>query len=276
MHKVLKIFSILFMTCLVLGSNSAWGGTSTGIVINKSTNQLGYYQAGALVKVFPVATGRQSDYTPEGEFKVIKKLVNPYYTRGKIPGGSSRNPLGVRWLGLSVGNTGGGTYGIHGTNNPRSIGTYASSGCIRMHNKDVIWLYDQTPFNTHVKIGRWKELPKTAVFEETIPLEVNAQQVQGPNKVYLRNGEAWIVLKDTALALGYQVTWDQTNKVIILRHLQRELVISPDTDITKLNNINFATPVIIRNGQSYVTKTFIESFLLAKVTLTETKCTVTK
>lgn len=276
MHKVSKTFAMLLITCLMLGANPAWGGTSIGLVINKSTNQLGFYQSGTLIKTFPVATGRRPKDTPEGEFKVVRKLVNPYYTKGKIPGGSPRNPLGVRWLGLSVGNTGGGTYGIHGNNNPRSIGTYASAGCIRMYNKDVLWLYDRVPINTHVKIGRWKELPKTIVVEEIIPLEVNGQQIPGPNKVYMRNGEGWIVLRDTATALGYQVAWDNQSRAILLRKGVTELLVSPDTDITKRNNISFATPVIIRNGQAYVTHAFIENFFQAKVSFTETKATVIK
>ena len=58
-----------------------------------------------------------------------------------MPGGPD-NPLGAR--ALYIGNT---LYRIHGTNNPRSIGKFVSSGCIRMRNDEVIELYDK------VKIG---------------------------------------------------------------------------------------------------------------------------
>lgn len=266
--------SYLLITCFLFSSLPAWAGTYAGIVINKDTNQLGYYEGGKLVNSFSVATGRKADYTPEGEFKIVKKLVNPYYSKGKIPGGSPRNPLGVRWLGLAVGNTGGGTYGIHGTNNPKSIGTYASAGCIRMHNKDVIWLYDHSPLNTHVKIGRWKELPKTAVFEETLALEINSKAVSGANKVYSRNGETWIILRDSAQGLGYKVSWEQSTQSVVLSKGQRILISNPERDITKLNNISYSTPIIIRNNQTYVTKTFIESFLLAKVEISEQKVVI--
>jgi lipoprotein-anchoring transpeptidase ErfK/SrfK len=61
------------------------------------------------------------------------------------PGG----PFGARWLGLSVP---GGLYGIHGTNMPNSIGTYASHGCVRMFNEDVINLYNQVSIGTPVRI----------------------------------------------------------------------------------------------------------------------------
>ena len=51
-----------------------------------------------------------------------------------IPGGSPRNPMGARVIGL--GPTG--QYAIHGTNMPNTIGTAASYGCFRMHNQDAV------------------------------------------------------------------------------------------------------------------------------------------
>ncbi|WP_092475162.1 L,D-transpeptidase family protein [Desulfotruncus arcticus] len=122
----------------------------TEIIINKATNKLYFNSNDTVFKVFPVATGKTPALTPEGQFSIVIKLVNPAYYRLNIPGGSPSNPLGYRWLGLSVG--GGGVYGIHGTNNPASIGTYASAGCIRMHNNDVTWLFDHTPLGTPVKV----------------------------------------------------------------------------------------------------------------------------
>src|SRR4051812_17832276 len=84
------------------------------IVINKKTNKLAFYDKGELVKTFSVATGRTSGLTPEGEFKIIKKVENIPYYRLNIPGGDPRNPLGDRWIGLNVPGTTGYTYGIHG------------------------------------------------------------------------------------------------------------------------------------------------------------------
>ncbi|PHJ38391.1 hypothetical protein P378_11200 [Desulforamulus profundi] len=56
------------------------------IIINKKTNQLGFYQDGVLQRVFPVATGRQRSFTPEGKFRIINKIVNPYYYKKIFPG----------------------------------------------------------------------------------------------------------------------------------------------------------------------------------------------
>ena len=60
-------------------------------------------------------------------------------------GGGPGNPLGAR--ALYLGST---DYRIHGTNNPASIGTQVSSGCIRMRNEDVIDLYRRVSVGTKV------------------------------------------------------------------------------------------------------------------------------
>jgi lipoprotein-anchoring transpeptidase ErfK/SrfK len=51
---------------------------------------------------------------------------------------SPDNPMGPRALTLS----GGEQYAIHGTNRPHSIGTFASYGCVRMFNEDILDLFD--------------------------------------------------------------------------------------------------------------------------------------
>lgn len=122
------------------------------IEINKSKNTLSLFNNKNLVRTFQVATGKNTNLTPEGTFKIVNKINNPWYSPKGIPGGEPQNPLGIRWLGLSVPNTGGTKYGIHGTNDPSSIGKYVSLGCIRMNNKDVEWLYDYVPVGTVVII----------------------------------------------------------------------------------------------------------------------------
>ena len=65
-----------------------------------------------------------------------------------IPGGSPRNPMGARVIGLGPG----GQYAIHGTNMPNTVGTAASYGCFRMHNSDVIDLYARVQMGTPVVV----------------------------------------------------------------------------------------------------------------------------
>lgn len=119
------------------------------ILINKANNRLYFYRDGRLVKEYPVATGRNPELTPEGNFTILTKGVNS-------PGANSMDPrLGSRWMGLSAGGARAGhKYGIHGTNEPSSIGKYASEGCIRMQNEDVEELFQMVPTGTPVQIRR--------------------------------------------------------------------------------------------------------------------------
>jgi lipoprotein-anchoring transpeptidase ErfK/SrfK len=107
------------------------------IVISLANHTLTLFKNGTVHKVYPVAVGKASTPTPKGTFKIVNRELHP--------GG----PFGVRWLGLNAPN---GNYGIHGTNNPSSIGKNVSDGCIRMYNKDVLELSNLVPIGTTVKI----------------------------------------------------------------------------------------------------------------------------
>lgn len=120
--------------------------------INTATNTLEVYLNSHVLYSFKVATGKTTKDTPLGTFKVITKVENPWYLPKKIAGGDSKNPLGTRWIGLNVPQTNGYKFGIHGTNNPASIGHYVSQGCIRMYNQDVEWLFQHIPKQTLVII----------------------------------------------------------------------------------------------------------------------------
>lgn len=113
------------------------GKSGYSITIDVNNHTLNLIHNGIINKVYPVAVGKSSTPTPKGTFKIVNKAMNP--------GG----PFGARWLGL---NAPYGDYGIHGTNNPSSIGKNISNGCIRMYNKDVIELYNLVQLGTTVKI----------------------------------------------------------------------------------------------------------------------------
>lgn len=107
------------------------------ISINLNSRSLSLLVNGNIKSKYPIAIGKATTPSPKGTFRIKNKAMNP--------GG----PFGARWLGLTAPN---GSYGIHGTNNPSSIGLSASNGCIRMHNKDVIELYNIVPIGTTVSI----------------------------------------------------------------------------------------------------------------------------
>lgn len=110
--------------------------TNRIIRVSTSDETLSLYNAGNLVKTYRVATGKPTTPTPKGTFTIVNKQVNP--------GG----PFGTRWMGLSEPH-----YGIHGTNNPASIGTAASNGCIRLNNIDVEELFNLVTVGTTVNIA---------------------------------------------------------------------------------------------------------------------------
>ena len=68
----------------------------------------------------------------------------PRYMKGGL-----ENPLGARAMYL-----GGSIYRIHGSNEPETIGTAVSSGCIRMTNEDVTDLYERVKVGTRVVVQR--------------------------------------------------------------------------------------------------------------------------
>ncbi|MCG7311954.1 L,D-transpeptidase [Priestia flexa] len=122
------------------------------IIVNKQTNELAYIEHGKVENVIKVGSGRTKDLTPEGEFTITVKATNPYYRKDKIEGGDPTNPLGLRWIGFDAKDTDGRIYGIHGTNQPNSIGKYVSNGCIRLRNERVVELYEKVPLGTKVWI----------------------------------------------------------------------------------------------------------------------------
>ena len=98
------------------------------IVVSIPERKLVLMEDGAVKRVYPVAVGKPSTPSPAGHFTIMRGSANPTYShRGKVVAPGPKNPVGSRWMGLSVKG-----YGIHGTNEPNSIGKAASHGCIRM------------------------------------------------------------------------------------------------------------------------------------------------
>lgn len=126
------------------------------IVINRSLNRLYLFSGEKLVRTFQVATGQAIYPTPPGRWHIVVKWKNPWWypptqdswARGlqPVPPGPG-NPLGTRWMGLDAPGV-----GIHGTDEPASIGYSASHGCIRMQVPDAEWLFDRVDVGTTVFI----------------------------------------------------------------------------------------------------------------------------
>ncbi|MEK3890804.1 L,D-transpeptidase [Bacillus sp. FSL K6-3431] len=113
------------------------------IIVNKQTNELAWINHGKIMMTTKVATGKTNDLTPEGLFTIKVKAKNPYYRKKDILGGDPRNPLGSRWIGFDAKGTDGRIYGLHGTNEPSTIGKYISQGCIRLPKTTLEQLYNK-------------------------------------------------------------------------------------------------------------------------------------
>ena len=129
------------------------------IEVNKSNFTLTLYLNNEFVKEYPIAVGEPKESpTPVGTFHILgaSKIVNPPWyrydkTTGKttvIPFGDPAHSIGTRWMGFKDNEK----VGIHGTNDPSSIGKAVTNGCIRMHNEDVEELFDLVPGGTEVII----------------------------------------------------------------------------------------------------------------------------
>lgn len=94
------------------------------------------FENGKVVKKYPIAGGKRGTPSPIGTWKIISKA-----NWGEGFGGS--------WMGFNVP---WGKYGIHGTDEPWSIGHPQSQGCIRMYNADAKELRKVVPHGTKVTI----------------------------------------------------------------------------------------------------------------------------
>lgn len=239
---------------------------STGILVNIPARTLYWYSEGELVRSFPVGVGKASTQTPVGSYRVESKAVDPWWLPPSggpaVPPGPA-NPLGTRWIGFWGG------YGIHGNNNPNSIGHLVSLGCVRMYTQDVEWLYEQVQIGTPVEViyepvlieygpggrrylavypdgyGRAAKTPE-AVLEEA-GLAPDAVAVAGPGHYLLDlsvslNGEPlpaslhhsrpYVLAQALETALYAAVRWDDAFGQV---ELEGQLL-----------------PTVLRNGQAYV------------------------
>jgi len=107
------------------------------IVVSLQDRRLALVEDGKVIKSYPVAVGKPSTPSPVGTFTIERRVMNPTYSHdGRVVPPGPNNPVGTRWMGLSIRG-----YGIHGTNVPSSIGKAASHGCIRMAKSDLEELY---------------------------------------------------------------------------------------------------------------------------------------
>ncbi|HEY7617995.1 MAG TPA: L,D-transpeptidase [Terriglobales bacterium] len=121
---------------------------SRQVLVSIPDRKLAILEDGKVIRVFPVSVGANASASPSGSFRIVNRLTNPtYYHPGVVLPAGPNNPLGPRWVGLSQKG-----FGIHGTNEPWSIGRAASHGCIRMRNRDIVQFFAMVSVGDAVEI----------------------------------------------------------------------------------------------------------------------------
>jgi lipoprotein-anchoring transpeptidase ErfK/SrfK len=130
------------------------------VVVSIPDRRLAVLENGQVLRIFSVAVGAKVSNSPTGEFEIINRVVNPaYYHPGTVIAPGKDNPVGTRWIGLDKKG-----YGIHGTNEPWSIGKAASHGCIRLRNRDVEQLFTMLRVGDTVEIRGTRDEQTAAIF----------------------------------------------------------------------------------------------------------------
>ncbi|RJG40621.1 L,D-transpeptidase [Mesorhizobium sp. DCY119] len=138
---------------------NATGAPAGTIVIDTASNYLYWVETSQTARRYGIAVGA-AGYDWHGEATIERKAKWPVWyptddMHAQVPGlprrieAGTQNPLGARALYLYA-NGKDTLYRIHGTSEPWTIGTKASSGCIRMFNEDVIELFDKVETGTKV------------------------------------------------------------------------------------------------------------------------------
>lgn len=130
------------------------------IIVSTSQRRLYLVLGDGSALRYPVAVGKPGKQW-FGQRVIDAKYVRPAWSPPEdvkrdnpslpdvIPGGVRSNPMGERALTMAPGQ-----YAIHGTNMPNSIGTPASYGCIRMHNHDIVDLFERVRVGAVVTVVR--------------------------------------------------------------------------------------------------------------------------
>jgi L,D-transpeptidase ErfK/SrfK len=232
---------------LVPGQRILPDGPRQGIVVNLPEHRLYYFPKARkgvkpTVMTFPVSVGKMDWRTPIGVTRIVDKRKNPSWTppesvrkehaaRGeplpKVVGPGPDNPLGAHAMRLAIP---GGSYLIHGTNNPDAVGMAVTHGCLRMYPEDVERLFEAvsvgTPvalINEPVKIARvdgevWLEVhpPVDAQGQAIEPnledFERRLDQLLGQSQVAIHWERALAALREASgipLVIGIEIPEDE-------------------------------------------------------------------
>jgi L,D-transpeptidase ErfK/SrfK len=198
-----------------------------GIVVNLPDGRLYYFRTdakqGAVVETHPISVGQMDWKTPLGVTKIVQMEKQPTWhppksVRAKhladgdvlpesIPPGPD-NPLGEYALRLGIP---GGSYLIHGTNNPVGVGMQITHGCIRLYPEDIQFLFDEVKVGMSVRIVNQRI--KTGWQDGELYLEVH-HPLDGTDPTDVEDGTALtrIIVAATARR-RVSIDWETAERV---------------------------------------------------------------
>jgi len=155
--------------------NTTENASQRRLVVSIPDRKLALVEDGEMVKVYHIGVGAKVSPSPTGTFKVVSRISEPtYYHPGVVIPAGADNPLGTRWIGLDRKG-----YGIHGTNQPRSIGHAASHGCIRMSRADLEELFRTVRVGDTVEIHGERDEALNAIFSTGVILAAQNNAAAG-------------------------------------------------------------------------------------------------
>ena len=173
MKRLAALTSVMIIAAAEALAQDKQSPLSRRIVVSIPDRKLAVIESGNVVKIFPTAVGAPKSPSPAGSYTIVQRIVDPtWYGHGQVVAPGKNNPVGTRWIGLSIRG-----YGIHGTNAPASIGRNASHGCIRMRNKDVEQLFEMIAIGDPVELVGERTPETEKIFGAVLVAEAAASKV---------------------------------------------------------------------------------------------------
>lgn len=228
-----------------------------GLVVNLPERGMYLFKNHQPIAFYPCAIGMGGRFaTPLGDARVVNRQVDPTWSppdwseiKKPVPPGPG-NPLGDRWIGLSIDGV-----GLHGTNQPMSIGQNASHGCMRMYPSVIRVLFDQ------VHVG----MPVRIIYE---PIKVGLSPsdhkiyVQVYPDVYHRVPNMLALLKERLRGTGLADLVDEARLEALLadKSALPQRVLGEDI-VLKVNGRRVSTALapFVRGGQIWTSSDFLRA-----------------
>jgi len=270
----MKIFYGVLAIIFMLSTFTATAQAERKIYINVASRLMMLYDGNTRLAMYHLGLGKVSTPTPTGYYKIKEKVINPSWIdpsdpEYEIPSGSD-NPLGYRWMQIW------GNYGIHGTNNPASIGGYVSNGCIRMNERDVEELFDA------VEVGTPVEITYNRVVVEKTPEDDVAYYIYpdgyGMQNVNVEDVTKWL---EPFGVLPFESEYEISQKIEAAdgepTFIGKPYNIEINGELTKptdANNTRFFAKAVLRDGISYLPVVPIAKILRMKLEWNKTEASL--